>query len=92
LLDWFNSLKTLGIKYKLKIEIEIEIDFEAVLSASSVVNKITEIKQADHELVNEYFDRCIKTMMEFKSKIDPNRFVNPSGIYSSTISNIRNSA
>jgi hypothetical protein len=41
------------------------------------VYKITEIKQADHEDVNDYFSRSIKTMMEFKSKIDPNRFVLP---------------
>jgi hypothetical protein len=41
------------------------------------VYKITEIKQADHEDVNEYFSRSIKTMMEFKSRIDQNRFVLP---------------
>jgi hypothetical protein len=41
------------------------------------VYKITRIKQADLEDVNEYFSRSIKTMMEFKSKINPNRFVLP---------------
>jgi hypothetical protein len=55
----------------------VQIDFEAAPSASSVVYKITEIKQADHEDVNDYFSRSIKTMMEFKSKIDTNRFVLP---------------
>ena len=42
--------------------------------------KITEFKQADHEDVNEYFGRCIKTMIEFKSKIDPNRYILPPAI------------
>jgi hypothetical protein len=41
------------------------------------VYKITEIKQADHEDVNEYFSRSNKTMTEFKSKIYSNRFVLP---------------
>jgi hypothetical protein len=39
------------------------------------VYKITEIKQADHEDINKYFSKCITPMIEFKSKIDPNRFV-----------------
>jgi hypothetical protein len=46
-------------------------------TASAVVYKITEIKQADHEDVNDYQSRGIKIMMEFKSKIDQNRFVLP---------------
>jgi transcription termination factor NusB len=54
-----------------------EIDFEAAPSASSAVYKITEIKQADHEDVNEYFSRCIKTTIEFKRKIEPNIFELP---------------
>jgi hypothetical protein len=38
-----------------QIQARFKIDFEASPSASSVVYKITEIKQADHEDVNEYF-------------------------------------
>ena len=71
ILDWFGSLKSLGVDIHIWNEIQerFEIDFEAVPSASSVVYKITEIKQADHKDVNEYFGRCINTMIEFKSKI-----------------------
>ena len=77
LLDWFDSLKSLGVDIRIWNEIQerFEIDFEAAPSASSVVYKITEIKQADHEDMNEYFGRCIKTMIEFKRKIDPNRYI-----------------
>ena len=79
LLDWFDSIQALGVDIRVwdQIQARFEIDFEAAPSASSVVYKITEIKQADHEDVNEYFSRSIKTMIEFKSKIDPNRFVLP---------------
>ncbi len=79
LLDWFDSIQALGVDIRIweQIQARFEIDFEAAPSASSVVYKITEIKQADHEDVNEYFSRSIKTMIEFKSKIDPNRFVLP---------------
>jgi hypothetical protein len=77
LLNWFDSLKSLGVNIRVwnQIQTRFEIDFEAALSASSVVNKITEIKQAGHEDFKEYFGRYNKTMIDFKSKIDPNRFV-----------------
>ena len=42
-----------------------------------MVYKITEIKQTDNEDVNEYFGRCLKTMKDFKSKVDPERFILP---------------
>ncbi len=67
LLDWFDSIQALGVDIQVwdQIQARLEIDFEAAPSASSVVYKITEIKQADHEDVNEYFSRSIKTMIEF---------------------------
>jgi hypothetical protein len=79
LIDWFDSIQTLGVDIQVwdQIQARFEIDFEAAPSASSVVYKITEIKQADHEDVNEYFSRSIETMIEFKSKMDPNRLVLP---------------
>ena len=79
LIDWFDSIQALGVDVRDWDEIQnrFEIDFEAAPSSSSIVYKITEIKQADHEDVNEYFSRSIKTMIEFKSKIDPNQFVLP---------------
>jgi hypothetical protein len=49
-------------------------NFEAAPSTSSVIYKITEIKQADHEDVNEYFGRCIKNDI-IKSKIHTIRYV-----------------
>ena len=79
LIDWFDSIQALGVDIRVwdEIQARFETDFEAAPSASSIVYKITEIKQADHEDVNEYFSRSIKTMIEFKSKIDPNQFVLP---------------
>jgi hypothetical protein len=57
------------------IKERFESDFEAAPSASAVVYKITEIKQAAHEDVIAYFGKCIKRMIEFKSKIDAARFL-----------------
>jgi hypothetical protein len=67
LLDWFDSIQALGMDIRVwdQIQARFDIDFEAAPSASSVVYKITEIKQADHENVNEYFSRSIKTMIKF---------------------------
>ena len=79
LLDWYDSLEDLGVNTLVWAEIQarFETDFEAAPSASSVVYKITEIKQNENEDVNEYFGRCLKTMKDFKSKVDPNRFILP---------------
>jgi hypothetical protein len=79
LLDWFDSIQALGMDIRVwdQIQARFQIGFEAAPSASSVVYKISEIKQADHEDVNEYLSRSIKTMIEFKSKINPNRFILP---------------
>ena len=79
LLDWYDSLGDLGVNTAVWAEIQarFETDFEAAPSASSVVYKITEIKQTENEDVNEYFGRCLKTMKDFKSKVDPARFVLP---------------
>ncbi len=73
LLDWFDSIQALGVDIRIwdQIQARFKIDFEAAPSASSVVYKITEIKQAGHEDVNEYVSKSIKTMIEFKSQIDP---------------------
>jgi hypothetical protein len=67
LLNWFDSLQSLGVDIRVwaQIQTRFEIDSEAAPSASSVVYKITEIKQADQEDVNEYFSRSIKTMIKF---------------------------
>jgi hypothetical protein len=61
-LDWFDSLKSLGVDIRVwnPIQTRSEIDFEATTSASSVVYKTTEIKQADDEDINEQFSRCKK--------------------------------
>jgi calcineurin-like phosphoesterase len=77
LLDWFDSIQAMGVDIRVwdQTEARFKIVFEAAPSASSVVYKITEIKQSDHEDVYEYFSRSIKTMIEFKSKINPNTFV-----------------
>ena len=79
LLDWYDSLEDLGVNTTVWAEIQarFETDFEAAPSASSVVYKITEIKQNENEDVNEYFGTCLKTMKDFKSKVDPNRFILP---------------
>jgi hypothetical protein len=65
------------LKFGTKFKKDSKLTCEAAPSAPSVLNKITEIKQADHEDVTEYFSSHIKTMTEFKTKIDPNRFVLP---------------
>jgi hypothetical protein len=77
LLDLYDSLKSLCVDITNwnQIKERIKIGFEAAPSASSVVYKITEIKQADHEDVYEYFGRCISTVIEFQSIIDPKRYV-----------------
>ena len=79
LLDWYDSLEDLGVNITVWAEIQarFETDFEAAPSASSVVYKITEIKQNENEDVNEYFGRCLKTMKDFKSKVDPACFILP---------------
>ena len=79
LIDWFDSLKPLGVDITIwaNIQAAFETDYEAAPTASSIVNKIPTIKQNDQESVVQYFSRAVKIMEEFKTKIDPTRFVTP---------------
>ena len=84
LIDWFDSLKPLGINTAIWADIQarFEIDFEARPSTTSIVSKIPDIKQHEKESVNQYFNKAIRTMDEFNAKIDPQTFDIPDCVLS----------
>ena len=62
-LNWFNSLEHLGIDTVVwnNIKTRFEVDFKAAHTNSSVVFKIADIKQTEHESVLDYFSKGIDT-------------------------------
>ena len=55
-----------------KIQTRFEIDYKAKSTATSIVAKLPEVRQAANETVNNYFSRANKILWELKTNIDPN--------------------
>ena len=72
-IDWFDALPSYGVSQHVWAEIQtrFEIDFRAKPTATSVVAKLPEVKQAADENVNKYFNHANKILWELKSNIDP---------------------
>ena len=72
-IDWFDALPSYGVSQHVWAEIQarFEVDFRAKPTATSVVAKLPEVKQAADENINKYFNRANKILWELKSNIDP---------------------
>ena len=67
MIDWFDGLKPIKVDITVWANIQrvFKVDFEAVPTASSVVNQDPTIKQEEHESVVMYFSRSLKIMEKF---------------------------
>ena len=72
-IDWFDSLPALGVSQQVWAEVQarFEIDYKAKATATSIVAKLPEVKQAADENVNDYFSRANKILWELKENINP---------------------
>jgi hypothetical protein len=73
-IDWFDSLPALNVSQHVwqEIQTRFEIDYEAKATATSIIAKLPEVRQAADETVNNYFSRANKILWELKTNIDPN--------------------
>jgi hypothetical protein len=71
--NWFDSLPALNVSQHVwqEIQTRFEIDYKAKATATSIVAKLPEVKQAADETVNDYFSRATQILWELKSNIDP---------------------
>ena len=72
-INWFDSLPALNVSQHVwqEIQTRFEIDYKAKATATSIVAKLPEVKQAADESVNDYFSRATQILWELKSNIDP---------------------
>ncbi len=74
-INWFDSLPALNVSQCVlmwqEIQTRFEIDYKAKATATSIVAKLPEVKQAADESVNDYFSRATQILWELKSNIDP---------------------
>jgi hypothetical protein len=72
-INWFDSLPALNVSQHVSQEIQtrFEINYKAKATATSIVAKLPEVKQAADESVNDYFSRATQILWELKSNIDP---------------------
>jgi hypothetical protein len=63
-IDWFDSLPALKVSQHVwqEIQTRFEIDYKAKATATSIVAKLPEVKQAADESVNNYFSRANKIL------------------------------
>ena len=78
-IDWFDSLSALGVSQQVWAEVQaiFEIDYKAKATATSIVAKLPEVKQAADENVNDYFSRANKILWELKENINPADLIIP---------------
>ena len=68
--SWYNSIATLNSTREITwdlIKRNFETDFRAAPTTTSIICKLTEIKQKDSEDVNEYYNRVMPILIDLKS-------------------------
>jgi hypothetical protein len=72
-INWFDSLPALNVSQHVcqEIKTRFEIDYKAKATATSIVAKLREVKQAADKSVNDYFSRATQILRELKSNINP---------------------
>jgi hypothetical protein len=67
-INWLDWLPALFVSQHVwqEIHIRFEIDYKAKATATSIVAKLPEVKQAADETVNDYFSRATQILCELK--------------------------